>query len=141
MFCKICYDAGNANYDNHNIRTNGIVTCQYLLSLKCDNCGYKGHTKNYCKSSANKSCVSINYFKPVQKPVQKPLQKPVKLSNAFAALECLDVDDDHDDIDDDYSVVSNPLVTIEVFWNEKIIWGKGFESTVSGLSWADAVCV
>ena len=54
MFCKMCFNAGRPGYDTHFVRKykddpNSEVTCHFLLSLSCLNCGQFGHTASYCK--------------------------------------------------------------------------------------------
>ena len=53
-FCKMCFNAGRPGYDTHFVRKykddpNSEVTCPFLLSLSCLNCGDYGHTASYCK--------------------------------------------------------------------------------------------
>ena len=57
-FCKVCYDACNLDYNNHNIRKRGVVVCPYLLSITCPNCKQKGHTIKYCPVTKTKTKTS-----------------------------------------------------------------------------------
>ena len=123
MFCKICFDAGRTDYTTHNIRDSARNTiCPYLLSIKCRNCGYTGHTASYCK--IKKVCHPVK--KPVVvKHIDIPKPKPI---NMFTALLC-DEDEDEEDIIEELPPVSN------------IVWGQGFKDSVA-MSWGDAVvCV
>ena len=50
MFCKICYDNNNLNFNTHNVRDKlGNTICPTLLKFTCPICLCKGHTKSYCK--------------------------------------------------------------------------------------------
>jgi len=53
-FCPVCRDAGN-DYD-HDLTIDGVVVCEYLLSLECPNCGEMGHTRKYCTKPPPKFC-------------------------------------------------------------------------------------
>lgn len=56
LFCKLCYDAGRGNFDTHSIRDrHGRLTCKYLASISCANCGENGHTIKYCRVNNLKS--------------------------------------------------------------------------------------
>jgi len=113
------------------------VTCPYLLSIKCGNCGKNGHTPRYCKEKKG-FAVSV----PVEKkkfvvpvPVPVPVvEKKVQFSNVglksnrFLTLAslCSDVGVDLVDVVDDWGV---PSVA-------SIVWGVGFHSNLEK-SWAD----
>jgi len=51
-FCKMCYDAKRSGYDTHYLKDfsgpTPVVTCPYLLELKCNYCKNSGHTISYC---------------------------------------------------------------------------------------------
>jgi len=51
-FCKMCYDAKRSGYDTHYLKEfsgpTPVVTCPYLLALKCNYCKNSGHTISYC---------------------------------------------------------------------------------------------
>ena len=126
-FCKICFDAGHTDYNTHNIRENGRITCKYLLSIKCTNCGLYGHTFKYCKSTHNDHSNSSK--KSTHKVIKSPVKKSIDIlptNNAFSALICCD--------DDDVIVENKPKV--EFFWTDEIVWGKGFRTSI-GVAWAD----
>ena len=55
-FCAVCHAAGRPGYDTHFVRADkfdrsSAITCPYLLSIECRNCGGTGHTASYCKAS------------------------------------------------------------------------------------------
>jgi hypothetical protein len=55
-FCAVCHAAGRPGYDTHFVRADKFdrfseITCPYLLSIKCRNCGGTGHTSSYCNAS------------------------------------------------------------------------------------------
>ena len=55
-FCAVCHAAGRPGYDTHFVRADkfdrsSAITCPYLLSIQCRNCGGTGHTASYCKAS------------------------------------------------------------------------------------------
>ena len=55
-FCAVCHAAGRPGYDTHFVRADKVdrssaITCPYLLSIQCRNCGGTGHTASYCKAS------------------------------------------------------------------------------------------
>ena len=55
-FCAVCHAAGRPGYDTHFVRADKFdrfseITCPYLLSIKCRNCGGTGHTASYCTAS------------------------------------------------------------------------------------------
>ena len=129
-FCKICFDAGHNDYNTHNIRENGKITCKYLLSIRCSNCGLYGHTFKYCKSKYNdhsNSPSKSTHKKLIKSPVKKSIDV-LPTNNAFSALICSD--------DDDSCVVVENKPKVEFFWTDEIVWGKGFRNSI-GLAWAD----
>tara|TARA_Y100000768_G_C23972037_1_gene681041 strand:+ start:185 stop:604 length:420 start_codon:yes stop_codon:yes gene_type:complete len=134
-FCKICFDAGHTDYDTHNIRENGKITCKYLLSIQCTNCGLYGHTFKYCKSTHNDLTNSPSKSK--HKIIKSPVKKSIDVlptNNAFSALICCD---DDDDINESCVIVENKP-KVEFFWTDEIVWGKGFLNSTRG-SWADYI--
>ena len=84
MFCKFCFDANRAEFNDHNLKDpQGKIVCAYLNNIKCYNCGGFGHTPKYCKN------------------------KPLVLSyDAYEFKFCVPAYDSSDDsicdIDDDY---------------------------------------
>jgi hypothetical protein len=55
-FCAVCHAAGRPGYDTHFVRADkfdrsSAITCPYLMSIQCRNCGGTGHTASYCKAS------------------------------------------------------------------------------------------
>jgi hypothetical protein len=52
FFCKVCYDAKRSDYNTHFLKDftgpSPVVTCPYLLALKCNYCKMTGHTVSYC---------------------------------------------------------------------------------------------
>ena len=55
-FCAVCHAAGRPGYDTHFVRADKFdrsssITCPYLLSIECRNCGGTGHTASYCNAS------------------------------------------------------------------------------------------
>lgn len=55
-FCAVCHAAGRPGYDTHFVRADkfdrsSAITCPYLMSIECRNCGGTGHTASYCKAS------------------------------------------------------------------------------------------
>ena len=55
-FCAVCHAAGRPGYDTHFVRADkfdrsSAITCPYLLSIECRNCGGTGHTASYCTAS------------------------------------------------------------------------------------------
>ena len=47
-FCPVCRDAGREHQD-HNLKMDGEIVCEYLKNTKCRNCGEYGHTPKYCE--------------------------------------------------------------------------------------------
>jgi hypothetical protein len=55
-FCAVCHAAGRPGYDTHFVRADKFdrfsdITCPYLMSIECRNCGGTGHTSSYCNAS------------------------------------------------------------------------------------------
>ena len=55
-FCAVCHAAGRPGYDTHFVRADkfdrlSAITCPYLMSIQCRNCGGTGHTASYCTAS------------------------------------------------------------------------------------------
>jgi len=50
MFCPFCQKRGAdvEEYTDHNMYSNGVVVCEYLLACECQNCGKTGHTPKHC---------------------------------------------------------------------------------------------
>tara|TARA_B100000902_G_scaffold163751_1_gene158894 strand:- start:1886 stop:2263 length:378 start_codon:yes stop_codon:yes gene_type:complete len=123
-FCKICYDKGYKNFNDHNVRDQaGNTTCVYLLNTKCTKCGYFGHTSKYCKMPPNNN---LNYLKHVEIKITK---KPKKIVNQFELLEGFY--DNNEEVDKDEENSLPPV--------NEIIWGKGFKNSKYTL-WSDEVC-
>lgn len=133
-FCKICFDLGRSNFNNHNVRDSARnTTCPYLLNTKCRNCGYCGHTAKYCKM--------LPQLNPLlKKPAPKHIEivkQPTKPNNAFELL-CMELDDDEEVNKDDEEVNKDDEVDEEE--NQlpdlsKVLWGKAQGKK----SWADQV--
>lgn len=125
-FCKMCYDLGRSDFDNHNVRDSARnTTCPYILNTKCRNCGCYGHTLSYCNMSRH-----INSLP--QKSVVKHIdivKSATKPNNPFDLLHCQDANDE-DEAFNELDVYENNLPSIK-----NIQWGKGFILT----SWADEV--
>jgi len=56
LFCAVCHTAGRPGYDTHYVRADkfdrsSAITCPYLMSIECRNCGGTGHTESYCTAS------------------------------------------------------------------------------------------
>ena len=50
MFCKVCYDAYQPDYQTHTLKDkSGNIICPFLLNTACLTCGSFGHTSKYCK--------------------------------------------------------------------------------------------
>ena len=48
-FCRFCYNANKSEYNEHNqFDKDGFVQCPALLTIECQGCGERGHTKKYC---------------------------------------------------------------------------------------------
>ena len=122
MFCKVCFDSRNFNYNDHNLKDrSGNTICPVLLNTKCLNCGYFGHTSKYCKIQYSK--VSIDKSRKFVSFKNIDLNaKPIKQLNTFAIL-CDDDDDDDDENNHEYRLAD-------------IVWGKGTKSLI-GINWAD----
>ncbi len=87
-FCKLCFDLGRPDFNNHDVRDPARnTTCPYLLSTKCRKCGYFGHTVKYCKMPDKTFPRHANKSKHIDKPVLKP-------SNAFSVLLCTMIADE-----------------------------------------------
>ena len=55
-FCAVCHAAERPGYDTHFVRADkfdrlSAITCPYLMSIQCRNCGGTGHTASYCTAS------------------------------------------------------------------------------------------
>lgn len=63
--CKLCFDVNNTGYNTHNVRdSENNITCPYLQSINCRNCGVAGHTASYCRSpKKNNQSNTINTVK------------------------------------------------------------------------------
>ena len=129
MFCKICFDASNPNYNGHNVKDSaGNIICPLLLNTKCLNCGYFGHTTKYCKNTYVAKVAIDKSRKFVSFKNIDASAKPIKSLNTFALL-CDDDEDDEDDEDElDYSLHEYCL--------QDIVWGKGTKQLI-GINWAD----
>ena len=95
-FCKLCFDLGRPDFNNHDVRDAARnTTCPYLLSTKCRKCGYFGHTVKYCKMSDKTFPRHAKSNKPKHIEVVKQVVKP---SNAFSVLLCTMIadEDKHD---------------------------------------------
>lgn len=122
MFCKVCFDSHNSNYNGHNVRDSaGNTICPVLLNTKCLNCHYFGHTSKYCKIGY---VAKVSIDKPPAFVSFKNIDanaKPIKSLNTFAVL-CDDYSDDCETCDD-YCLAD-------------IVWGKGTKPLI-GIIWAD----
>ena len=50
-FCKVCFDAGNRDYETHYVKSlTGVLTCPTLQNQSCFRCGKTGHTSGYCQT-------------------------------------------------------------------------------------------
>ncbi len=123
MFCKVCFDSCNPNYDGHNVRDSaGNTICPVLLNTKCLNCGYFGHTTKYCK---NTYVAKVSIDKPRAFVSFKTIDtyvKPIKSLNTFAVL-CDDDEEEYYSSCDEYCL-------------DDIVWGKGTKQLI-GVNWAD----
>lgn len=124
-FCKMCFDLGRPDFNNHNVRdTSRNTTCPYLINTKCRNCSCYGHTSNYCNmpqkfNYSNYSSPAPNFRPYVQHiDIVKPIVKP---KNVFEILNEYCSDEENDDADFKLPDIKD------------IRWGIGF---ISG-SWAD----
>ena len=142
-FCKICYNLGLSNFNNHNVRDSARnITCPYLLNTKCKKCGYFGHTSKYCKMkinfNINHSLLSTNTLNNNHNNNNKSLSQ---FKNYFELLNNQSIinhndhdyhvhDGDGDDDDDDDDDDEERLPDLS-----KIQWGK----IVNNKSWADRV--
>lgn len=122
----MCFDLGRPDFDKHNVRDSARnTTCPYLLNTKCRNCGYCGHSANYCKMPRQ--------FNPVlKKPPVKHIdivKPPTKPKNAFELL-CMEVDDD-----EEVKKVEEEQEEDELPDLSKVQWGK----SLGKKSWADEV--
>jgi len=71
--CKVCKDAGEPEnvYSSHYVKDReGNVACPKLKAIVCLNCGKRGHTSSYCKSTATKPVIKAEAKQPVE-PVAK----------------------------------------------------------------------
>jgi len=64
MFCAVCHAAGRPGYDTHFVRADkfdrsSAITCPYLLSIECRNCGKTGHTASYCTTASRASSTAV----------------------------------------------------------------------------------
>ena len=148
--CKICYDAKRPGFNTHWMKdSSGNVLCPYLANLKCQLCGYSGHTQKYCKMPSKKIRAEPTLNKPsikIEKIFNSNISK--KPQNIFSLL-CEDSDNEYYDdeeiknkgfkvvINNENSSPKNKLViTDEEYFASPIIWGKGREIMI-GRRWAD----
>ena len=145
-FCKICFDAKRADYLDHNIKTfihktnTFEVTCKYLKSIVCANCGNKGHTTKYCSvkkavlqnkdttnniNKCNKNVVTCSALK------AEPSKKTSNTYNMFALL-CDDSDEESENIYDLCSYTADGELIGRVC---DIVWGRQLSANQS--RWAD----
>jgi len=64
LFCAVCHAAGRPGYDTHYVRADKFdrsspITCPYLMSIVCRNCGGAGHTESYCTASGASRASSV----------------------------------------------------------------------------------
>jgi hypothetical protein len=128
MFCKVCFDASKSGYNTHNVRDYASnVVCPLLLNIKCNNCGFRGHTTKYCKfGGVSNSVKKVVFTKSAN--IILPKACVVKSNNMFAGMVCSDVEEQEDEYD----------ASVMDFENDPIIWGVGLTSMV-GKRWADVV--
>jgi hypothetical protein len=90
LFCRFCCNAKKPDYQSHNqFDKDGFVQCPVLLTIECQLCGEKGHTKGYCQSLK----VPVPVPAPAPVPVSAPA--PTKVSkNQFAALAVIEEEED-----------------------------------------------
>lgn len=107
LFCKLCYDAGRADFDTHSIRNReGKLTCKYLASISCSKCGHNGHTVKYCRTktvfqpiskSSEWSTTGSSFSVGIKKSMRRLESNTPMISNvlggAFSALVVEDTDD------------------------------------------------
>lgn len=140
LFCKLCYDSGRIDFDTHRIRSqDGKLTCKYLASICCKNCGEYGHTIKYCrtKSSHNKTSdwVSVGNKK-MSSAIKKTSINRESNSSAIStmlggAFSALVVDDDSNtEINDNSIQMCQETNTID---HTQLIGNNG--STVT-ITWA-----
>lgn len=88
LFCRFCCNAKKPDYQSHNqFDKDGFVQCPVLLTIECQLCGVKGHTKGYCQS--------LKVPVPALAPVPVSAQVPTKVSkNQFAALAVIEEEED-----------------------------------------------
>tara|TARA_R110002073_G_scaffold41163_4_gene116564 strand:- start:19 stop:474 length:456 start_codon:yes stop_codon:yes gene_type:complete len=148
-FCKICYDAGNADYSNHNIKVYNIekrcieITCPYLKNITCTRCGKKEHTASYCKEKI----YNIQQNSRGKLPTINKLSKPIvikdtstnKVNLMFSNLFSVLCDDDESKTVQIYNEdkISYTLDGECLGKLSDIIWGRGFLSTAN--SWSDEI--
>ena len=129
LFCKMCFDSGRSSFNTHNVKdSTGNVVCGYLLSLKCRNCGFSGHTVKYCKMSVAAAAVAVANRAKTYKPVEKP-RTVIAVTNSFALL-----------CDEEVEEVEKVEKVEKVGDVREIVWGVGTKSMI-GRSWADVCCV
>jgi hypothetical protein len=88
LFCRFCCNAKKPDYQSHNqFDKDGFVQCPVLLTIECQLCGEKGHTKGYCQS--------LKVPVPAPAPLPVPAPVPTKVSkNQFAALAVIEEEED-----------------------------------------------
>ena len=108
-YCKVCHDAGKPEsmYTNHCVKTYNIntgktdTTCPTLLALECRYCYGKGHTVKFCtvleenkkKDNERARDRAREQYHAKQEQVA-PVQTKRKSTNAFAALDSDDSEDE-----------------------------------------------
>ena len=122
--CKLCFDVKNTGYNTHNVRdTENNITCPYLLSINCRNCGVAGHTASYCSApKKNNQTKTINTVKHIVIPEPEPKPEP-NLCDHLKSMKA-----------EVAAVLNDDLPPITA-----IKWGIGFvgKSGIFTHSWAD----
>lgn len=91
-YCKICHDAGKSKleYTSHYAKDRpgpqGVLTCPYMLSVKCGYCRQTGHTPKYCPNLKQKQQKEARF--PILKKEARlsPILTTNDSQNAFSKL-------------------------------------------------------
>lgn len=85
-FCAVCHAAGRPGYDTHFVRADkfdrsSAITCPYLLSIACRNCGGTGHTASYCTASRASSIAAVAAHPPHPTSLARVRLPPISSSS------------------------------------------------------------